>query len=91
MACFDVYMKHQGQAVSRAQFERNLFEKENNPAFLADIRPLLAVGISHDAKKALALVREDLISRLAGEPWQGTSPDADTITRGQRRGKERRS
>jgi len=37
VACFAAYMKHEGRTISRAEFERNLFEKESNPAFLGDI------------------------------------------------------
>ncbi len=42
--CFVAHMKHEGRTISRAEFERNLSEQENNPAFLGDISPLLAGG-----------------------------------------------
>ena len=91
VACFAAYMKHEGRTISRAEFERNLFEKESNPAFLGDTRPLLAAGVSYDAKEAVTLVRKDLISRLTGEPWRGTSSAADADKRGEpRSGKGRR-
>lgn len=77
-ACFTAYMQHEGRTISRAEFERNLCEKESNSAFLDDIRPLLASEISYDAKEAVVLVRENLVSRLPGEPWRGTSVDADS-------------
>jgi predicted nucleotidyltransferase component of viral defense system len=73
LACFAAYMKHEGRTVSRAEFERNLFEKETNPAFLGDIRPLLTAGVSYDANEATMLVRENVIRHLTGEPWRGTS------------------
>ncbi len=76
VACFFAYMKHEKRTISRAEFEQNLFEKEAASVFLDDIRPLLATGISYDAKVATMLVRENLISRLAGDPWRGT-PSAD--------------
>lgn len=50
VACFTAYMQHEGRTISRAEFERNLCEKESNSAFLDDIRPLLASEISYDAK-----------------------------------------
>ena len=81
VACFAAYMKHEGRMISRAEFERNLFEKESNPAFLGDIRPLLGAGVSYDAKEAVTLVRENLISRLSGEPWRGTSSAAEADKR----------
>jgi predicted nucleotidyltransferase component of viral defense system len=91
VACFAAYMKHEGRTVSRAEFERNLSEKESNPAFLGDIRPLLATDVGYDAREAVTLVREDLISHLTGEPWRGTSSNADTDKRGKpRRGRSRR-
>jgi len=78
VACFAAYMKHQGRTISRAEFERNLFEKESNLTFPGDISPLLAVGVSYDAGDAIKLVRGSLIGRLTGEPWRGmpSSPDA---------------
>ncbi len=81
VACFAAYMEHEGRRISRAEFERNLFEKESNSAFLDDIRPLLAAEVSYDAKEAMTLVRKDLISRLTGEPWRGTSSAADANKR----------
>lgn len=92
VACFAAYMKHAGRTISRAEFERNLFEKENNPAFLGDTRPLLATDVGYDAREAISLVREALISHLTGEPWRGTLSDADTDQRGKTpRGRSRRT
>lgn len=91
VACFTAYMKHEKRTISRAEFERNLFEKETGSAFLDDIRPLLATGISYDAKVAAMLVRENLISWLTGEPWRGTPSAGDAQKRGgPRRGKGRK-
>ena len=41
LACFSEYMKREGYSVSRAQFEQNLHEKQFDPAFLEDLKPLL--------------------------------------------------
>lgn len=90
VACFAAYMKHENRAISRAEFERNLYEKETGSAFLDDIRPLLAAGISYKTNAAAMLVRENLISRLTGEPWRGTPTSDDAERRGgSRRGKSR--
>lgn len=83
VACFAAYMKHEGRTISRAEFDRNLFDKASNPAFLNDIRPLLSADVAYDAKEAMNLVREDLISRLTGEPWRGTSADVEADKRGE--------
>ena len=85
VACFAAYMKHEKHQISRAEFERNLFEKEDDRAFLDDIRPLLAAGIDYDTKVAMTLVRENLISRLGGEPWRGTQSSGDAKKRGRPR------
>jgi predicted nucleotidyltransferase component of viral defense system len=91
VACFTAYMKHEGRTISRAEFERNLFEKESNPGFLGDIGPLLAAGVNYDVSVALALVRDGLVSRLEGDPWRATSSEPDTDRgRRPRRGKARK-
>jgi predicted nucleotidyltransferase component of viral defense system len=90
VTCFAGYMKYEGRAVSRAEFERNLFQKASNPAFLGDIRPLLSADVDYDAEKAMDLVRKELINRLAGEPWRGPSSDVDIDRRGESGRRERR-
>ncbi len=57
--------------VSRAEFERNLAEKELDPAFGADLHPLIAPNIDYDPRQALDLVRGSFVSRLPGIPWRG--------------------
>lgn len=86
VACFTAYMQHEGRTISRAEFERNLFQKERNQGFLGDIGPLLAGGVNYDVSIALALVRGNLINRLAGDPWRGTEAETDTDQGGKRRG-----
>jgi predicted nucleotidyltransferase component of viral defense system len=87
VTCFREYMKHQGQAVSRAEFEQNLYEKENNPAFLNDIKPLLNADVRYDASVAMAMVREVLIQKLPGEAWRGAGaqPSSDKRLKTRRR------
>lgn len=69
--CFCSYMQCEQHPISRAQFEQNLHEKANDPAFLADIRPLLTSQVNYDSSAALDLVRRTLIELLPGEPWAG--------------------
>ena len=89
--CFGEYMKRQGLAVSRAEFERNLHEKRDSPAFLDDIRPLLRADVHYDAQAAMQMVREALIEKLPGEPWRGPagSPLTDRSSSARRPGKRR--
>lgn len=83
VACFAAYMKHAGRTISRAGFERNLFEKASDSTFLSDIRPLLSADVDYDAEKAMGLVRKKLINRLAGAPWRGLSSDVNIDNIGQ--------
>lgn len=75
VTCFTEYMKREQHAVSRAEFERNLHEKFDDPAFLEDINPLLAANVTYDVRTAIALVHEHLIARLPGKAWRG-APNA---------------
>ena len=70
-ADFLEYMHREGHSITRAQFEQNLFEKENDQAFMSDIGPLLRPGLAYDATAALGLVRKSLIELLPGDPWRG--------------------
>ena len=69
--CFSRYMAHDKRTVTRAQFEENLHDKATDPAFLADISPLLAEGVVYDPAAALLQIREVLVRRLPGKPWRG--------------------
>jgi predicted nucleotidyltransferase component of viral defense system len=71
--CFSAYMQSEGHLVSRAQFEQNLYDKGRDPAFLADIMPLLASHVMYNRSAALAVVSKSLIEQLPGEPWAGSA------------------
>ena len=64
-------MRSEGHDVSRAEFERNLYEKSLDRTFLTDIKPLLAAGVEYDASTALQAVRKSLIEALPGAAWAG--------------------
>jgi len=68
---FAKYMDHEGNSVTRAQFEENLALKLADPRFMADISPLLAPGYAWDPEGEAAVVSSQLIERLPGEPWKG--------------------
>lgn len=70
---FSEYMIREGQHISRAQFEQNLQGKLSDPQFAADMTPLLATGYHWDIEKAAQTVKEHLVARLPGDPWQGES------------------
>ncbi len=74
--CFEGYLAHEGARVSRAEFEANLAEKIADPAFVGDVRPLLAshladAGSDFDPTAAAEVIMAELVSRLPGEPWKG--------------------
>lgn len=71
VTCFRRYLEHDGQSVSRAEFEANLLPKLGDPGFGRDIEPLVAPGIHWDFDGAAKYVLETLVSRLPGEPWKG--------------------
>ena len=70
VAAFLEYMKRRGHNVTRALFERNMAGKLRDPAFTADIGPLLAAGFAWDIETATPLVLSRLIGRLPGDPWK---------------------
>lgn len=77
--CFGAYLGATGLRVSRAEFEENLAEKLDDPAFTRDIGPLLVPGAqdSYNVVEAGALVRRSLLRLLPGDPWTGPrSPDS---------------
>lgn len=72
--CFQHYMGHDSATVSRAQFEANLAAKLKSDMFLEDIKPLVPVDTDYDPAEAAEIVQDQLIAKLAGDPWQGSNP-----------------
>lgn len=70
VAAFLEYMTHDGHQMTRAQYEQNLALKIRDPAFLADLSPLLAGGRAWDAVAAEGLVSRQIIALLPGDPWR---------------------
>ena len=64
-------MEHEGHRVTRAEFEKNLFEKFQDTRFLEDIGPLLMKSSSWDFQKAADFVMNELVAILPGDAWQG--------------------
>ena len=67
--CFTKYLEQEGRRISRAEFEANFAQKVDDPAFTADVGPLLAPGVDWDRVDAARLVAEQVGPRLKGEPW----------------------
>jgi hypothetical protein len=68
---FAKYMDHGGLKVTRAQFERNLSAKLQDPQFTGDITALLADGFRWDIEEAAPAVLSRLIALLPGDAWKG--------------------
>ena len=68
---FSAYMDHGGHRVTRAQFEHNIDAKLRDPAFAADIGPLLSADYRWELDRMADVVTGKLIALLPGDPWQG--------------------
>jgi predicted nucleotidyltransferase component of viral defense system len=71
VTCFERYLQHDGISVSRAEFEKNLIAKLDDPAFLNDISPLLPAGEAYNTTIAGVLIQKRLVAKLRGEPRKG--------------------
>jgi len=67
------YMDHEGHTITRALFEKNLALKMHDPAFLADISPLLSADYEWDPQAEAPVVASQLIDRMPGDPWKGSA------------------
>lgn len=71
VSCFERCLAKEDRRVSRAEFEANLIGKLSDPAFAADLGPLLSVGIPWNRDQAAEFVMRTFLSLLPGEPWKG--------------------
>ncbi|MHB8828346.1 MAG: nucleotidyl transferase AbiEii/AbiGii toxin family protein [Syntrophales bacterium] len=71
IGCFLHYLEKEGHRVSRAEFERNILAKLDDPRFIADITPLVVTHSGFDLPHATELVFNRLATLIPGEPWQG--------------------
>jgi predicted nucleotidyltransferase component of viral defense system len=84
VTCFGKYLEAAGQAISRAQAEQRMFEKFEDPAFLADVRPLLSADKAEKfddelARLAFETVFTEFIKRLPGNAWADTAETAKRL------------
>ena len=61
---FGAYIDHGGQPVSKTRFEENLAAKRNNPAFAADVPPLLSPDYEWNCESMADQVLDTLIAKL---------------------------
>jgi len=74
---FGKYLQEGGQSISRAEAEQRMWEKFENPSFLTDVRPLLAVEQAEKFDKkaeraAFIAVFKKFIKLIPGHAWADT-------------------
>jgi predicted nucleotidyltransferase component of viral defense system len=82
VACLRQYLDQSNLAISRAQAEERMWAKLANPAFMADVRPLLAADEAEGfddvaAQAAFKSVFATFITRFPGERWARTKEMAE--------------
>ena len=76
--CFAEYSSATGQRVTRAEFEKNMNQKLQDPKFLQDLLHLLPRDNKYDlasVERDWAEVHAGFVVRLPGEPWKGHKKD----------------
>jgi len=78
IAIFQNYLHQTDISISRAEAEKRMFAKLNNPGFLTDVRPLLSAKQAESLTKetmrtAFVEVLEHFITQLPGNPWVRTA------------------
>lgn len=70
---FRKYIAVTGKAISRAEFEKNLYKKLTDQTFLYDIKSLLPKDAEYTEKVGLykKLLYENIVKNLPGNPWKG--------------------
>lgn len=73
ISVFERYMQVDGNKVSRAEFEKNLFNKKKDIFFKQDILPLLNNNQSNPYKieQAFDLILDEFVVKLKGDRWSG--------------------
>jgi len=77
VALFGKYLKAGGQAISRAEAEERMWEKLDDPSFLADVHPLLSADEADEfdskaERAAFVTVFTEFIKRIPGHAWAET-------------------
>ena len=68
---FHQYLKFEGNQITRALFEKNLFEKMSSEIFLKDMHALLVPTNKWDVQEAYKNVMSACINLLSGDAWRG--------------------
>jgi predicted nucleotidyltransferase component of viral defense system len=72
LMCFHKYMEMEGNSVSRAEFEKNIFYKVQDIIFKQDLNTLISepMPFIYDLDKGVAFLEKYIYPRLHGDPWK---------------------
>jgi predicted nucleotidyltransferase component of viral defense system len=84
VSLFVKYLEAGGQRISRAEAEQRMWEKLEDPSFLADVDPLLAADAAEKfdrnaRRSAFGTVFSEFIKRMPGHAWAETPAMAATF------------
>ena len=84
VACLGKYLKASDQAISRAEAEERMFDKLENRAFMADVRPLLSADEAEKfddkaARASFKTVFSEYIKNMPGLAWAKTKETAERV------------
>lgn len=65
------YLDYENNAVSRAEYERNLHYKRQERGFRKDVEPLLASTVNWNFESAPETVLSEYVAEFPGESWEG--------------------
>lgn len=71
--CFYQYITREGNFISRAEFEENIFDKVQKITFINDMNTLISLEnpFIYDIQKGFSFLEKIIYPRLQGEPWKG--------------------
>ncbi len=76
---FKKYTEFEGRSISRAEFEKNLYNKQKDKFFINDMRPLLSPAAKWDIDDGFRQVLSNIIAYLPGKSWVGLPEEAATL------------
>ncbi len=78
---FNHYCQQDGKVITRALYEKNLYEKSLQQDFQIDTSELIVSPERWAFREALEIVKSELISKLPGNPWVNKiNEELDVIT-----------
>ena len=66
---FLAHCDYSEQPITRAMFEKNLFEKSDHEDFRQEIKTLITADAFWDFEKAYTSVLDKIVAQLPGKPW----------------------